>query len=144
MTAIKVVVHRPGELKQRIPERIVSAIRKLKVEGILSSEDVRFLKKLASRTTLKDTLGNRLEPFFDLDLADATIPMSSSGDRNEASRIPVDFMRGSTILKKIVLPINTEQIENEAFANSNKLREIHIPIGIRTIGKETLYDCTNL
>lgn len=131
-----VVVHKPSELKQRIPERMVPAVRRLRVEGVLSSEDVRFLQRLASRTTLKDTLGKRLEPFFDLDLADATIPEGSFGSKKGVTRIPADFMRGSTILRRIVLPINTEHIGKGAFQNCKKLREIQIPMGVKSIDSQ--------
>ena len=51
-----VKVRKPGELKQRIPEKMIMAIRILKVEGNINSQDVKFLKYLASRTTIKDTL----------------------------------------------------------------------------------------
>ena len=69
-----VKLNKPGDLKLHIAENMVSTVRYLKIEGILAKQDIQFLKTLANRYVLKDTLGNRLEPFFDLDLSDATIP----------------------------------------------------------------------
>lgn len=138
-----IAIHKPGELKQRIPEKIVPSIRKLKIRGVLSREDVQFLKRLALRSSLKDTLGNKLEPFFDVDLSDATIP-SDYRSSAERSQIPADFMRGSTILRRIVLPINTEHIGNGAFNDCRMLRDIQIPMGVKTIGNNAFGGDDNL
>ena len=70
-----VVVNHPGELKSKIPEKMVQAIRRMKVKGELSNDDLGFLRTLAARSSVRDTTGNRLDPFFDLDLSEATIPV---------------------------------------------------------------------
>ena len=111
-----VVVHKPGELSKRVPKKLFPAIGKMKVEGILSNDDVRFLRSMAGRQILKDTLGNRLEPYFDLDLEDATIVESSLLARKNITRIPDGFMRNGKLLRRIVLPANTETIGADAFS----------------------------
>ncbi len=126
-------VNQPGELSQRIPERMVAGVTVLKVKGKLNGDDIRFLNRLANRKELKDTLGKWLEPFFELDLTEATI-RSGRTTGGEYSVIPQGFMDGCKLLHRIKLPANTEIIEKYAFRNCDSIREIRIPMGVRQIG----------
>ena len=141
--AMLVVVNKPGELKSKIPEKMVSAIRRLKVEGTLSDDDVRFLKSLAMRSSLKDSLGHRLDPFFDLDLMDANISVGGLfGIRTHM--IPDYFLNGSSLLRRIFLPINTERIGEAAFKDCTNLREVHMPMSVNFIGTSAFKGCKAL
>lgn len=133
--AFFVVVSTPGELKKKTPEKMVPAIRRLKVDGVLSVEDVKFLKELSARYVLKDTLGHKLEPFFDLDLSDATIPARGTSAKNR-SYIPDGFLSNSKLLRKIILPVNTEWVGDRAFMNCDKLTEVQMPMSVNHLGHD--------
>ena len=141
--AMFVVVNNPGELQLKIPVKMIPAIRRLKVEGVLSTEDVSFLRKLATRTSLKDTLGKRLEPFFDLDLMDATIPARGVSNRR-SSVIPDYFLNGSKLLRRVFLPINTDRVSDYAFQNCENLREVHMPMTVTSFGRNAFKGCKSL
>lgn len=141
--AMLVVVNNPGELQSKIPEKMVSAIRRLKVEGTLSKDDISFLRRLAIRSSLKDTLGRRLDPFFDLDLMDANIYVGGAfGIRTHV--IPDHFLNGSTILRRIYLPVNTERVGDSAFEGCVNLREVHMPMSVNFIGSCAFKGCKAL
>ena len=141
--AMRVVVNNPGELQSKIPEKMVSAIRRLKVEGTLSKDDISFLRKLAMRSSLQDTLGHRLDPFFDLDLMDANIYVGGVfGIRTPL--IPDHFLNHSSLLRRIYLPVNTEYIGDYAFEDCKNLREVHMPMSVNHIGSCAFKGCRQL
>ena len=141
--AMIVTVDNPGELKAKIPEKMVHAIRRLRVEGTLSKEDLSFLRTLAMRSSLQDTLGRRLDPFFDLDLMDANIYVGGVfGIRTHV--IPDRFLNGSTLLRRIYLPINTERIGEYAFDGCVNLREVSMPMSVNYIGSCAFKGCKAL
>ena len=139
-----VVVHKPGELSKSVPKKLFLTIRKMKVKGSLSNDDVRFLRNLAERQILKDTLGNRLEPFFDIDLEEATILESSLFARKNISVIPNGFMHGGKLLRSIVLPANTESIKADAFSQCENLLDVWIPMGVKKIERSAFQGCESL
>ena len=141
--AMIVTVDNPGELKAKIPEKMVHAIRRLRVEGTLSKEDLSFLRTLAMRSSLQDTLGHRLDPFFELDLMDANIYMSGIfGLRTHV--VPDHFLNGSTLLRRIYLPVNTERIGEYAFDGCVNLREVNMPMTVNFIGSCAFKGCKAL
>ena len=132
--AWSVKLDKSGTLNKRIPEKLIPAIRVLKVSGRLSNQDVEFIKQLAHRKTLKDTLGNILEPYFDLDLSNATIMMTNSFSKSGVSDIPDGFLKGSKLLRRILLPMNTEKIGRYAFQGCVQIKEIKLPMGTKSVG----------
>ena len=141
--AMYVVVNNPGELQSKIPESMVSAIRRLKVEGTLSKDDLVFLRRLAFRSSLKDAQGNGLEPFFDLDLLNANIFVGGLlGVRTYM--IPDHFLNGSRLLRRIYLPENIERIGDAAFEGCENLREVSMPMSVKFIGSRAFKGCGSL
>lgn len=141
---VYVVVSHPGELQSKIPEKMVQAIRRMKVKGELSNDDLKFLRKLAVRTSVRDTTGNRLDPFFDLDLTDATIPVRGLLGRSPGSYIPDHFLSNCSLLRTIILPANTQRVDDEAFRDCQNLSEVQMPSSVNTLGSLAFKGCTSL
>ena len=139
-----VVVSHPGELKSKIPEKMVQAIRRMKVKGELSNDDLGFLRRLAIRTSVRDTTGNRLDPFFDLDLMDATIPVRGLLGRSDGSYIPDHFLNGCSLLRTIILPANTKRVGDDAFSNCQNLVEVQMPSSVNFLGDRAFKGCGSL
>lgn len=141
---VYVVVNHPGELKSKIPEKMVQAIRRMKVKGELSNDDLSFLRSLAGRSSVRDTSGNRLDPFFDLDLSEAYIPLRGLLGRSPGSHIPDRFMSGCSLLRTISLPWNTERVGNEAFRDCQNLSEVQMPSSVNDLGSLAFRGCSSL
>ncbi len=139
-----VVVNHPGELKSKIPEKMVQAIRRMKVKGELSNDDLGFLRTLAVRSSVRDTTGNRLDPFFDLDLSDAYIPLHGLLGRSDGSYIPDRFLSNCSLLRTIILPSNTIRVGVDAFSDCQNLVEVQMPSSVNNLCDRAFKGCRSL
>ena len=139
-----VVVNHPGELKSKIPEKMVQAIRRMKVKGELSNDDLGFLRTLAVRSSVRDTTGNRLDPFFDLDLSDAYIPVRGLLGRSDGSYIPDRFLNNCSLLRTIILPSNTIRVGVDAFSDCQNLVEVQMPSSVNNLCDRAFKGCRSL
>ena len=67
-----------------------------------------------------------------------------TGDDIKVTKIADGAFSGNTILSKIVIPNQINEIGQQAFENCENLTEINIPEGITEIKYQTFYGCKNL
>lgn len=83
-----------------------------------------------------------------LDLEDATIIESNyaymDGRLTSDYVVGTDLFNGFNKLRSIKLPLNTQKIEGQAFANCGSLTKIEIPDGVTSIGGDAFAYCAAL
>ena len=67
-----------------------------------------------------------------------------TGDDIKVTKIADGAFAGNTILSKVVIPRNIQELGQQAFENCENLTEINIPEGITEIKYQTFYGCKNL
>ena len=132
---------KPGKLNEKISPEAILRVRRLTIEGLLNSDDIKLIKKICDRTSCKNEKGRTIDNFVDLDLTKASIVKSYNSDRDI---IRYDMFSYLDHLRSIKLPEYTREIERRAFYNCDKLEAVYMQDNVRVIGEEAFGSCERL
>ena len=132
-----------GGLSKFVDDTNKYNITKLKVSGYLNGDDIRLLREMAGR----DYSGNETEgKLVDLDMTDAVIMDGGyyfSGYTCKKHEIGEGFF-SDTKLKNIILPVTIKSIGRFPFSGCHSLTSIIIPEGVTCIGQYAFSQCSSL
>ena len=157
-----------GELHNMIPAAKVNDIRLVRISGVIDEADLKFLKTIANRGSVKDSRGRTVHPYLNLDLKRATfVKTVRNGHGRPLEALPTYAFYNWSGLRSIIMPMHlrsisdncfsscsklemvelsphTEVLGQDAFRYCNHLEEVRIPSTVVEIGKGCFYDCKSL
>ena len=161
-------IRKAGELQSMIPPEKIRDIRQMHISGVINDLDLKFIKTLANRNTVKDSRGRTVQAWLDLDLRHArivqndrygrglpveTLPNNAFSNWNRLRSIilpphlraiPDYCFSSCSYLEMVEMPPTLEVIGDYAFRSCNKLVEAHIPASVVEIGRNCFSGCSNL
>ncbi len=136
---------RPGELQALFPPELINDIMRVRIEGPIDAEDMKFLKRLATRGYVKNSKGRGQQTFLDLDLRHAQIVRDTPFGRNAPlESLPSSAFSSWNCLRDIKLPQTVTAIDREAFYACKSLARIVLPEAVESFGKECFRKCETL
>lgn len=150
--AVNVVVERPGMLRSQFPDVVWATVQSLSVEGELNADDVRWLRRLASRQTFNRHVGQLA--FLDMSRVRMEYLPDSAFYKAAALtyvRLPAGLKVIGTSafqfcysLNQVDIPPTVWKIRGGAFTQCRGLLDIHIPEGVCNVLSSTFTGCENL
>ena len=130
----QIVVDMPeaGMLSSKIGNRRALMMVNLKVNGIINSSDLSFIRMMARRNLQR------------LDLSDACIVDGRYGFGTNSNVVAPHSFSLCTRLREIVLPKGVVSIGHNAFSHCKRLSGIVIPDSVTLIDSKAFYDCRSL
>ena len=140
--------NRAGSLEAEFPPGMFDQVRLLIVDGPLNGDDIKFIRKICTRSKCVDDRGRSVDNFLDLDLADAQIVGGGSNyygyRRAEHDAVGRQMFYDLNHLRSVVLPDRIRYIDDEAFKYCYNLEEVIMPGTVRRIGEDAFYSCHDL
>ena len=134
-----------GELKILLPAEAFNEVRRLQISGPIDDADLKFLKALANRGSVKNAKGKTVQTYLDLDLRHARIVKSDRYGRG----MPLEELPSSTFsswngLRSMVMPLHVRVIGNYCFSSCSKLEMVEMPPKLMAIGENAFRNCSRL
>ncbi len=133
---------RSGTLEERLSPDVFKTVRVLHIDGPLNDADIKFIKKICSRSKVVDDRDRSVDNYLDLDLEFATLP--SSGRARDNSEVASGLFSYTSHLRSIVLPDRIRVIRPRAFQGCHSLEEVIMPPTVRAIDEKAFQDCSDL
>lgn len=136
---------RPGELQALFPPELINDIMRVRIEGPIDAEDMKFLKRLATRGYVKNSKGRGQQTFLDLDLRHAQIVRDTPFGRNAPlESLPSSAFSSWNCLRSVVLPSHVRVISSYCFSSCSRLEMVEMPRHLQSIGQNAFHSCSKL
>lgn len=130
-------INQQGSVEQYFTRHDMEAVRLLVVNGPITRDDIKFIKKIANRSHAyaDEQHSKKVDNYLDVDLSHAVMMNNKE---------LFGSMNGCDHLRSIILPEFTRRIESNALSGCRNLEEVIMPSDVRIIGDAAFDDCTHL
>lgn len=132
MIAKTIELNSPRSLLSAVTPKELSKIDSLTVVGIMNNADAKALTELGTNISY-------------LDLKDCIILNTEEESGVRYCIIPSNFMKGNAVLREVILPRTTIEIESYGvFSDCPRLKKVKFPPYLETIGYANFQNCPSL
>lgn len=138
----------PGQLEGAFTPEEMKRVRALHIDGPINGDDIKFLRKILTRSSAEDNNGRSVSNYVDLDLRRARIVGGGAAYysyyRTEHDVVGKSMFQSCNHLRSIELPERARCIDDDAFRYCSSLEEVVVPWSVRALGKHAFAGCNSL